>query len=167
VVLDLAAMVRNLASLSQRQAEAMALDAARHEIRAERIRAMVIDDSITMRKVTSRFLERQNMSVTMAKDGLEAVTKLEEQTPDLIILDIEMPRMDGFELAAHIRNQPNLRHIPIIMVTSRGGEKHRERAAKLGVDEYLTKPYQENEMMNAIRRVLGERALELRFKPVF
>ncbi len=167
VVLDLAAMVRNLASLSQRQAEAMALDLARHEIRAERIRAMVIDDSITMRKVTSRFLERQNMSVTMAKDGLEAVTRLEEQIPDLIILDIEMPRMDGFELAAHIRNQPNLRHIPIIMVTSRGGEKHRERAAKLGVDEYLTKPYQENEMMNVIRRVLGERALELRSKPVF
>ena len=167
VVLDLAAMVRNLASLSQRQAEAKALDVARHEVRRERIKAMVIDDSITVRKVTSRFLERQNMSVTTAKDGLEAVARLEEQAPDLIILDIEMPRMDGFELAAHIRNQPHLRQIPIIMVTSRGGEKHRERAAKLGVNEYLTKPYQENEMLNVIRKVLGERAQELRSKPVF
>jgi chemosensory pili system protein ChpA (sensor histidine kinase/response regulator) len=107
------------------------------------------------------------MNVTSAKDGLEAVAKLEEQAPDLIILDIEMPRMDGFELATHIRNQPHLRHIPIIMVTSRGGEKHRERAAKLGVNEYLTKPYQENEMLHVIRKVLGERAQELRSKPVF
>ena len=128
---------------------------------------MVIDDSITMRKVTSRFLERHNISVTVAKDGLEAVARLEEQLPDLVILDIEMPRMDGFELAAHIRNQPHLQHIPIIMVTSRGGEKHRERAARLGVNDYLTKPYQEEEMLNSIRTILGERALELRSKPTF
>jgi chemotaxis protein histidine kinase CheA/CheY-like chemotaxis protein len=167
VVLDLAALVRNLNSQWQRQAEARALDVARHETRPERIRAMVIDDSITMRKVTGRFLERHNISVTLAKDGLEAVAKLEEQLPDLVILDIEMPRMDGFELAAHIRNQPHLQHIPIIMVTSRGSEKHRERAAKLGVNAYLTKPYQEEEMLNSIRTLLGERAAELSSKTVF
>ena len=125
------------------------------------IKVMVIDDSITMRKVTSRFLERHHMQVTAAKDGVEAIAKLEEQVPDLVILDIEMPRMDGFEVAAHIRNQPHLHHIPIIMVTSRGGEKHRQRAAKLAVNDYLTKPYQEEEMIRAIRNILGANSLEL------
>jgi chemosensory pili system protein ChpA (sensor histidine kinase/response regulator) len=167
VILDLAALVRNLTSQSQRQAEALALDVARQEGRPEGIRAMVVDDSVTMRRVTSRFLERHHIQVTVAKDGLEAVAKLEEQLPDLVILDIEMPRMDGFELAAHIRNQPRLQHIPIIMVTSRGGKKHRERAAKLGVNDYLTKPYQEEDMLNSIRHILGERFLQLCSKPVF
>jgi chemosensory pili system protein ChpA (sensor histidine kinase/response regulator) len=161
LVLELAALMRNLASQSQKQVESQALYAAREENRPERLRAMVIDDSITMRKATSRFLERHNISVTVAKDGMEAVAKLEQQVPDLVILDIEMPRMDGFEVAAHIRNQPHLRHVPIIMVTSRGGEKHRERAARLGVNGYLTKPYQEEDMLNSIRTVLGEGAQTL------
>jgi chemosensory pili system protein ChpA (sensor histidine kinase/response regulator) len=161
LVLELAALVRNLTSQSHQQAESRALHSARQEVRRERIKAMVIDDSITMRKVTSRFLERHDMLVTAAKDGVEAVAKLEEQVPDLVILDIEMPRMDGFEVAAHIRNQPHLHHIPIIMVTSRGGEKHRQRAAKLEVNDYLTKPYQEEEMMRAIRNILSASSLEL------
>ncbi len=161
LVLELATLVRNIASNEQRQAEAQALDSARRELHSGHIEAMVIDDSITMRKVTSRLLERHGMSVTVAKDGLEAVAKLDEHLPDLVILDIEMPRMDGFELAAHIRNQAHLRHIPIIMVTSRGGDKHRERAARLGVDEYLTKPYQEEEMLGAIVKVLGDRGRTL------
>ena len=161
VVLDLAALVRNLASQSRKQAEARALYIVRQQSYQNHIRAMVIDDSITMRKVTSRFLERHNIDATTAKDGLEAVTKLEEQIPDLVILDIEMPRMDGFEVATHIRNQPHLKKVPIIMVTSRGGEKHRERAAKIGVNAYLTKPYQEEEMLNTIRSVLSEQGLDL------
>jgi chemosensory pili system protein ChpA (sensor histidine kinase/response regulator) len=122
---------------------------------------MVIDDSITMRKVTSRILERHNIQVVTAKDGLDAVAMLQTQVPDLAILDIEMPRMDGFEVVAHVRNQPHLRHLPVIMVTSRSGEKHRERAMKLGVNDYLTKPYQEEQLLQSIRKILGERALEL------
>lgn len=122
---------------------------------------MVIDDSITMRKVTARILERHNIQVITAKDGLDAVAMLQSQVPDLAILDIEMPRMDGFEVVAHVRNQPSLRAMPIIMVTSRSGDKHRERAMKLGANDYLTKPYQEEQLMQAIRRILGERALEL------
>ncbi len=122
---------------------------------------IVIDDSITMRKVTARILERHNIQVVTAKDGLDAVAMLQTQVPDLAILDIEMPRMDGFEVVAHVRNQQSLRGLPIIMVTSRGGEKHRERAMKLGVNDYLTKPYQEEQLMQSIRRILGERALEL------
>ncbi|NJN45476.1 MAG: response regulator, partial [Candidatus Competibacteraceae bacterium] len=157
IVLELAALVRNLTSQSHKQEEARALSMARQEAtRRELIKVLVIDDSITMRKVTARFLERHNLSVATAKDGVDALAKLEEQVPDLVILDIEMPRMDGFEVAAHIRNQTHLHHIPIIMVTSRGGEKHRARAAKLGVNDYLTKPYQEEQMIQSIRRILDK-----------
>ena len=122
---------------------------------------MVIDDSITMRKVTARVLERHNITAITAKDGLDAVAMLQTQVPDLAILDIEMPRMDGFEVVAHVRNQAALRHLPIIMVTSRGGDKHRERAMHLGVNDYLTKPYQEDQLMDSIRNILGEHALDL------
>jgi chemosensory pili system protein ChpA (sensor histidine kinase/response regulator) len=160
VVLDLAALVRNLSAQSRKQKETSAPWGTRQQNRASRIKAMVIDDSITMRKVTCRFLERHNISATAAKDGVEAIAKLEELVPDLVILDIEMPRMDGFEVAAHIRNQSHLKQVPIIMVTSRGGEKHRQRAAKLGVNAYLTKPYQEEEILKAIRDLLGEHKLE-------
>ncbi|MCB1823916.1 MAG: Hpt domain-containing protein [Candidatus Competibacteraceae bacterium] len=161
VVLDLAALVRNIGSQQQKQAESRALRMARQEARLEKINIMVIDDSITMRKVTARILERHNLQVVTAKDGMDAVAMLQTQLPDLAILDIEMPRMDGFEVLAHIRNQARLQHLPIIMVTSRGGEKHRERAMKLGVNDYLTKPYQEEQLMRSIREILGERALEL------
>ncbi len=161
VVLELAALVRNIGSQGQKQAESRALRVARQEARQEKINVMVIDDSITMRKVTARILERHNIQVVTAKDGLDAVAMLQTQVPDLAILDIEMPRMDGFEVMAHVRNQQSLRGLPIIMVTSRGGEKHRERAMKLGVNDYLTKPYQEEQLMQSIRRILGERALEL------
>ncbi len=161
VVLDLAALVRNIGSQLQKQAESRALRVARQESRPEKLTVMVIDDSITMRKVTARILERHNIEVVTAKDGMDAVALLQNQVPDLAILDIEMPRMDGFEVIAHVRNQPLLQHLPIIMVTSRGGEKHRERAIRLGVNDYLTKPYQEEQLMQSIRKILGERALEL------
>jgi chemosensory pili system protein ChpA (sensor histidine kinase/response regulator) len=161
VVLELAALVRNIGSQRQKQMESRALRAARQETRPEKLTIMVIDDSITMRRVTSRILERHNIQAVTAKDGLDAVAMLQTQVPDLAILDIEMPRMDGFEVVAHVRNQSNLRHLPIIMVTSRGGEKHRERAMSLGVNDYLTKPYQEDQLMDSIRNILGERTLDL------
>ena len=162
MVLEVAALVRRLTSQAQRQAEARALQEVRRETQEQPLNIMVIDDSITMRKVTARFLERHGAHVMVAKDGIEAVGRLEERVPDLVILDIEMPRMDGYELTKHIRNQPHLRHLPVIMVTSRTGEKHRDLAASLGVNDYLGKPYQEEEMMAAIRRALGHRAEKLR-----
>ncbi|KAB2926483.1 MAG: response regulator [Candidatus Contendobacter sp.] len=161
VVLELAALVRNIGSQTQRQMESRALRAARQEVRPEKLSVMVIDDSITMRKVTARILERHNIRVITAKDGLDAVAMLQTQVPDLAILDIEMPRMDGFEVLAHIRNQTTLSHLPVIMVTSRGGDKHRDRAMKLGVNDYLTKPYQEEQLLRSIHLILGERAQEL------
>ncbi|MDW8479362.1 MAG: response regulator [Xanthomonadales bacterium] len=117
---------------------------------------MVVDDSITMRKVTGRTLERHDYEVVTAKDGLDAVEKLQERVPDVMLLDIEMPRMDGYELATYVRNDPRLRHIPIIMITSRTGEKHRQRAFEIGVNRYLGKPYQEAELLRTVAEMLQE-----------
>ena len=114
------------------------------------ITVMVVDDSITVRKVTSRLLARHNMEVITAKDGVDALDVLQDRTPDIMLLDIEMPRMDGFELARHMKNTSTLKHIPIIMITSRTGEKHKQRALNLGVDNYLGKPYQEEELLENI-----------------
>lgn len=123
------------------------------------VSVMVVDDSITVRKVTSRLLERHNMHVMTAKDGVDAVTLLQEQHPDVMLLDIEMPRMDGYELARHMRSTPELSDIPIIMITSRTGDKHRSRALELGVKRYLGKPYQEAELLENIYTVLADSAL--------
>lgn len=128
------------------------------EVEQERVPlVMVVDDSITVRKVTTRLLERNDMQVITAKDGVDAVAKLQEHLPDVMLLDIEMPRMDGFELATHIRNEARLRGIPIIMITSRTGDKHRKRAMEIGVNRYLGKPFQEHELMGTIRELLAEK----------
>ncbi|MGB6451825.1 MAG: response regulator, partial [Steroidobacteraceae bacterium] len=112
--------------------------------------ALVVDDSITVRRVTQRLLERNGMRVLTARDGMDAVSILQEHVPDIILLDIEMPRLDGYEVAAHVRGDPRLKDVPIIMITSRVGEKHRARAIELGVDDYLGKPYQEAQLLDAI-----------------
>ncbi|MBT9235315.1 Hpt domain-containing protein [Pseudomonas sp. MG-2] len=111
---------------------------------------MVVDDSVTVRKVTSRLLERHGMSVLTAKDGVDAMALLEEHRPDVLLLDIEMPRMDGFEVATRIRRDERLKDLPIIMITSRTGQKHRDRAMAIGVNEYLGKPYQESILLQSI-----------------
>ena len=121
----------------------------------------MVDDSITVRRVTQRLLERNGMRVLSARDGMDAVALLQDHVPDIILLDIEMPRMDGYEVAAHVRNDPRLKDVPIIMITSRVGEKHRARAIEFGVDDYLGKPYQETELLDAIRPLV-ERARAVR-----
>jgi chemosensory pili system protein ChpA (sensor histidine kinase/response regulator) len=120
-----------------------------------RLVVMVVDDSITVRKVTTRLLERNGYKVLTAKDGIDAMGQLQEVAPDMMLLDIEMPRMDGFELATHMRNDAALKHVPIIMITSRTGDKHRERAQQIGVNNYLGKPYQENDLLDSIQRIIG------------
>jgi chemosensory pili system protein ChpA (sensor histidine kinase/response regulator) len=117
--------------------------------------ALVVDDSITMRRVTQRLLERRGAKVFTARDGLDAITVLQEHPVDIILLDIEMPRMDGYQLATHVRNDAKLKHLPIIMITSRSGEKHRARAIEIGVNDYLSKPYQESQLVAAIEALLG------------
>ncbi|MDN5848264.1 MAG: Hpt domain-containing protein [Nitrococcus sp.] len=118
--------------------------------------AMVVDDSITMRKVATRLLQRNDFDVITAKDGVDAVAALQDVVPDAMLLDIEMPRMDGYELATHMRNDERLRSVPIIVITSRTGEKHRLRAMEIGVDHYLGKPYQESELLATLRGLLAK-----------
>lgn len=122
----------------------------------ERLTAMVVDDSVTVRKVTTRLLERKDIDVRTAKDGLEAMALLEEVIPDFILLDIEMPRMDGFEVVARVRKDERFKDIPVIMITSRAGEKHKERAFELGANQFLGKPYQEEVLFSAIDQVLPD-----------
>ncbi|MEM8816225.1 MAG: Hpt domain-containing protein [Pseudomonadota bacterium] len=123
--------------------------------------ALVVDDSITVRRVTERFLQRNGMRVVTAKDGLDAISVLADHKPDVILLDIEMPRMDGYEFASHVRNDDRAADVPIIMITSRVGDKHRARAIELGVNDYLGKPYQDAQLLEAIRRQLEDRGVTL------
>lgn len=116
---------------------------------------MVVDDSVTIRTVAKRFLERHQFQVMVAKDGLDALQQLEMQVPDLILLDIDMPRMDGFEFAITIRADERFRHIPIIVITSRPSEKHRKRANEMQLEGFVEKPYQELELLDAIEKLLG------------
>ncbi|SER21684.1 chemosensory pili system protein ChpA (sensor histidine kinase/response regulator) [Pseudomonas sp. NFACC02] len=111
---------------------------------------MVVDDSVTVRKVTGRLLERNGMNVLTAKDGVDAMALLQEHRPDVMLLDIEMPRMDGFEVVSKVREDEALKHLPIIMITSRSGQKHRDRAMALGVNDYMSKPYQEAALLESI-----------------
>lgn len=153
LILDVPALVRIGAGvqLVYRAPEGEAAEAEEHIPTV-----MVVDDSITIRKVTARMLERNHYRVITAKDGLDAVAQLQEHVPDVMLLDIEMPRMDGYELATHIRNDSRLREIPIIMITSRTGEKHRQRALDIGVNRYLGKPYQEADLLANIQDILAQ-----------
>jgi chemosensory pili system protein ChpA (sensor histidine kinase/response regulator) len=112
---------------------------------------LVVDDSITVRRVTQRLLQREGYRVSLAADGLQALERLAEEKPTVVLSDIEMPRMDGFDLARNIRGDARMARLPIIMITSRIAEKHREHAKELGVDHYLGKPYSEEELLSLVR----------------
>ena len=148
MILDMAAIARITTTMQH-------VDLPARKITENRLVVMVVDDSITMRKVTTRLLERNGFRVLTAKDGVDAMGQLQEMVPDMMLLDIEMPRMDGFELATHMRNDERLKHVPIIMITSRTGDKHRERARQIGVNNYLGKPYQENDLLYSIHHIIG------------
>lgn len=119
---------------------------------------LVVDDSITVRRVTQRLLQREGYRVSMAADGLQALERLQEERPTVVLSDIEMPRMDGFDLARNIRGDVRLSDLPIIMITSRIAEKHREHAKELGVDHYLGKPYAEDELLSLIKHYCSAEA---------
>jgi chemosensory pili system protein ChpA (sensor histidine kinase/response regulator) len=111
---------------------------------------MVVDDSLTVRRVTQRFLTREGYQVMLAKDGVDALEQLQTVTPDVMLVDIEMPRMDGFDLTRNVRGDSRTRHIPIIMITSRTASKHRNVAMELGVNEYLGKPYRDEDLLRLV-----------------
>ncbi|WP_442683805.1 Hpt domain-containing protein [Stenotrophomonas sp. JC08] len=150
VILDVAPLVRRYLTQPRTPAQAAMVSNQR-----QAPLVMVVDDSLTMRKVTGRILERNNFDVVAARDGIEALELLEERVPDLMLLDIEMPRMDGYELATAMRADPRYKAVPIVMITSRSGEKHRQRAFEIGVQRYLGKPYQELDLMRNVYDLLG------------
>lgn len=150
VILDLQALLRDQPVMA-----ALAPLAVEKAPEADHIPLiMVVDDSVTVRKVTGRFLEREGFRVITAKDGVDAMRVLQDNTPDVMLLDIEMPRMDGFEVARLVRSTQRLKNLPIVMITSRTGEKHRERALAMGVDRYLGKPYQEEVLISTVYEML-------------
>ncbi len=117
---------------------------------------LVVDDSLTVRKITTRLLNREGFRVDSAKDGVDALEKMRDLVPDIVLLDVEMPRMDGFELARVMRSDARLKAVPIIMITSRTADKHRNHALEIGVDVYLGKPYQEQQLLDHIAERLGQ-----------
>ncbi|KRD30146.1 hypothetical protein ASE35_18695 [Lysobacter sp. Root916] len=151
VILDVAPLVRRQALLPRDYVPAPVVPVETRRVPL----VMVVDDSVTMRKVTGRVLERHNFEVLTAKDGLDALERMTDVVPDLMLLDIEMPRMDGYELATQMKSDARLRDVPIVMITSRTGDKHRQRAFEIGVERYLGKPYQEPELMRNVFELLG------------
>jgi chemosensory pili system protein ChpA (sensor histidine kinase/response regulator) len=117
----------------------------------------VVDDSLSVRKVLSGMLEKAGFRVRTSKDGQEALETIHQQNaPDLFIMDIEMPRMDGYELTGIIKNSPHYRHIPVVMLTSRAGPKHRQKAEEVGADGFLVKPYKEEELLQIVGLLLSQ-----------
>ena len=147
-------MIINPVAFSQRIASARKV--AKVPVVKEAVRkipvVMVVDDSLTVRKITSRLLSRTGYQVILAKDGVDAMEQLTEVLPDVMLLDVEMPRMDGFELTKRMRQDARTRDVPIIMITSRTADKHRLYALELGVNEYMGKPYHEEELLANIAR---------------
>ncbi|HUN00039.1 MAG TPA: Hpt domain-containing protein [Halothiobacillus sp.] len=156
LVLELFELVRQFQRRDDRS-----IDLTQSPVVRRRPVVMVVDDSLTVRKVTARTLERNNLDVILARDGVEALGILHDQQPDVVLTDIEMPRMDGFELLGAIRNDPQTRSVPVIMISSRTGPKHRNRAEALGVSAYLGKPYAEADLIARIEEFLTDKRRQL------
>jgi len=156
VILDVLALIREQLALGIGQSVLLEPYKFQPMVEEESIdkTIMVVDDSVTVRKVTTRFLEREGYRVITAKDGVEALQLLQDRLPDVMLLDIEMPRMDGFEVAKNMRTSSRLKDVPIIMITSRTGDKHRQRALDLGVNKYMGKPYQEDLLLANIQELM-------------
>jgi chemosensory pili system protein ChpA (sensor histidine kinase/response regulator) len=153
VIIDAGPLIRQALLTGARPAPAMArVDTHRHKTLA-----MVVDDSITMRRVTTRVLENNDYDVITARDGVDATEQMQDRIPDVLLLDVEMPRMDGYQVAEHVRADARLRHIPIVMITSRAGIKHRERGIKAGANAYLSKPYKESELIKEVEKLLADK----------
>jgi len=116
---------------------------------------MVVDDSLTVRKITSRLLEREGYLVVTAKDGVDALEHMKDTVPAVMLVDIEMPRMDGFDLTRNVRADARLHSVPIIFISSRTADKHRAQAAQVGANHFLGKPYQEAELLQQIAAFIG------------
>jgi chemosensory pili system protein ChpA (sensor histidine kinase/response regulator) len=140
-------------------AAAVARPAAPMVDRDATLRILVVDDSLSVRQVLASLVRRQGWTPLLARDGLEALEILQrESVPvDLIFSDVEMPRMDGYELASAVRADAKFRQIPLVFITSRAGEKHRRRGFEVGASGYLVKPFDEHALLELIERIVGGR----------
>jgi len=120
---------------------------------------MVVDDSLTVRKASQRLLTRAGYQVVLARDGVDALRQLQEVMPDAMLVDIEMPNMDGFDLTRNVRADSRTSHMPLVMITSRTAEKHRRYAAEIGVNVYLGKPFNEDELLRTLQQLIGDKAV--------
>ena len=151
------ARATSLAALQSPEVGKAAVDAADSPVAPLAPLVLVVDDSLTVRRVTERMLRREGYRVALAKDGLDALERLAQEKPSIVLSDIEMPRMDGFDLVRNLRADPRLQDLPVIMITSRIAQKHRDYAAELGVEHYLGKPYSEEELLALISRCTAGR----------
>ncbi len=146
--------ILNVEELLKTETGAKETDLGRKELLAEKpLEVMVVDDSVSIRTVVSRLMEEQGWEVHTAKDGIDALEKLRETRPEVIILDIEMPRMNGYEFLSAMRTEPNYKKIPVIMLTSRTTAKHREKAMSLGAKGFIVKPYKDEEFIDLVLQV--------------
>jgi chemosensory pili system protein ChpA (sensor histidine kinase/response regulator) len=151
IIIDAGPLIRQALMTGARPAPQM----ERVDVQQHKKLAMVVDDSITMRKVTTRVLENHDFEVVTAKDGVDATQQMQGRAPDILLLDVEMPRMDGYQVAEHVRADARLRKIPIVMITSRAGKKHRDRGMEAGANAYLSKPYKEAELIKEVEKLLA------------
>jgi len=155
LIIDVPAIIKLSESSSNKPKKIIYSDSTNDSDTA--IKALIVDDSVTVRKITERFLNRHGINTATAKDGVEALEKIQEDKPDVILLDIEMPNMDGLELAKNIKSDTLLHNTPIVMITSRTGQHHRQTANEIGVEVFLGKPYQESELLGYIQALTGKR----------
>jgi chemosensory pili system protein ChpA (sensor histidine kinase/response regulator) len=149
------ALIMNAVQLAQRARTAALQPAPAEQAKPAARTVMVVDDSLTVRKFTSRLLEREGYKVMTAKDGVDALEQMKQSLPNVLLVDIEMPRMDGFDLTRNVRGDARLQGIPIIVISSRTAEKHRRQATELGVDAFLGKPYEEADLLQQVAKHLG------------
>ena len=155
LIIDVPAIIKLAESRSNKPKKIIYSDSSNDKNTA--IKALIVDDSVTVRKITERFLNKHGIDTSTAKDGIEALEKMQEDKPDVILLDIEMPNMDGLELAKNIKSDELLHNTPIVMITSRTGQHHRQTANEIGVEVFLGKPYQESELLGYIQALTGKR----------
>ncbi|MES2261465.1 MAG: Hpt domain-containing protein [Pseudomonadota bacterium] len=156
LILNPVALAQHLAHHPELRARSQAVAGSAPAAQPSSRVIMVVDDSLTVRRVTQRLLEREGYQVVLAKDGVDALEQMQDRLPDLMLVDIEMPRMDGFDLTRNVRGDEKSRDIPIIMITSRSADKHRNYAMQLGVNAYFGKPFQEPVLVGAIAGLLAE-----------
>jgi len=162
LIINISALFGEEGAVASRAFVGGARETAAPEAAKRKPRVLVVDDSISIRKYVQRFLDRTGFEVEVAPDGMEALNIMGRMKFDVVITDLEMPVMHGYDLMAEMRKSPDLVNIPIIVLTSRAGDKHRQKAIEMGARDYLVKPFEEQEMLGALKRLLSGAALAVR-----